>query len=107
MERTVYYRYPDGSVEVVTVTVGGDDESPAPPEGAVEIDRQTYEAELAAIEAAREERRRRQADQEQVQQLADYQALTAAGIPEATARRMSGYTGDDHSGDDEDPTARG
>lgn len=91
MEKTtIYYQYEDGSV-AHRVTTGG--AKPATPEGATEISEEEYRAALAAIEDANRERAEERRAEEQARAKADYEALLAAGIPEETARRMSGYTG--------------
>ncbi|GAA2685500.1 hypothetical protein [Nonomuraea recticatena] len=89
-EVTRWWALPNGGV-VEGVDAGGELQ---PPEGAVEISREEYEQRLAVLKSehaayvdglrAEDERRTRE----------DFDALRAAGIPEATARRMSGYTGE-------------
>lgn len=91
MEKTFYYRYDSGALEELTVTVADEDEQvPAPP-GATEISREEYEQEFAALEAANEERAAEQRAQEEAAKKAAYEALIAAGIPEASAQQLSGY----------------
>jgi hypothetical protein len=85
---THYYRYASGAYGEQTVT--GYAEPPETPEGAVRISEQAYAAGVAAVESVNaayvedlNKAVREVAD-------ADYQALLAAGIPEATARRLTG-----------------
>ncbi|MEU5834456.1 hypothetical protein ABZ820_12400 [Streptomyces diacarni] len=94
-EKTIYYRFPNGSVAERTVTGGADEVTP--PEGAVEISEEEYRAALAAIEEANEQRRQEQEAEAEAQRKADYEALRALGLPEETARRITGYTGPDES----------
>ncbi|MFF5668782.1 hypothetical protein ACFY8S_01375 [Streptomyces hygroscopicus] len=92
-ETTIYYRFPDGSVAERIIT-GGDGAVP-PPGGAVEITEEEYRAALAAIEEQIEQERQEQQEAEQARIKADYDALRALGVPEETARRLTGYTGPD------------
>lgn len=92
-EKTIYYRFPDGSVAERIVTGGDGDVTP--PEGAVEITEEEYRAALAAIEEQIEQERQAQREAEQARIKADYEALRALGVPEETARRLTGYTGPD------------
>lgn len=90
-ETTIYYQFPDGSVAERTVSGGTGDVEP--PEGAVEITKEEYEAALAVIEEERERKRQEEKDAAEARAREDYEALRALGVPEETARRMSGYTG--------------
>lgn len=87
---TVYVVYDDGSIDKITYS--GSDMPPLSKPGRV-TDEAEYLARLAQLEAqnaAHVDDLQRAA---QAQAKADYDALRAAGIPEATARRLSGYTG--------------
>lgn len=95
-ETTVYYMFDNGSVASRTVTGS---EPPALPDGAVEITQAEYEQELAAIQQAHDDAVADVEAAEAQQREDDYNALIAAGIPEATARRMAGYYGDESPGD--------
>jgi hypothetical protein len=101
-ETTYYYRHDNGGYEVVTVT--GDAEY-VPPAGAVEISQAEYEAGVAAVAAHNDAHLADLRDADRQTALADYQALIAAGIPEETARRLSGYTPDPDLDDDAAPAA--
>lgn len=91
-ETTLYYRLPSGAF--AQRTVDGDELTVALPDGAVEVTAAEYETGVAAIrEANAAATAEQQAAARQAQQ-ADYDALLAAGIPETTARRLSGYTPD-------------
>ncbi|WP_146238351.1 hypothetical protein [Streptomyces sp. Act143] len=90
-DRTLYYQYADGSVSKRTVTDTG--EPVPPPPGGTEITAEEYAQQLAAIEQTNADAEAELHDQEQQQSLEDYQALLALSVPEATARRLSGYTG--------------
>ena len=94
MDRTIYYRFADGSVAEKVVTVPAEDTVVTPPEGATEITKEQYDTELAAIEAANAAALAETQAADRARQREDYEALLAAGIPEATARRMSGYEPD-------------
>lgn len=84
--------YDDGSIEVQTIT-GGDDPQPVlskPGRIAGEVEYAQYATALAehnAIYVAEVQAR------EQSVHKADYEGLLAAGIPDDTARRLTGYTG--------------
>lgn len=88
---TRYYRFADGSIEAVEIT--GERGDHIPPEGATEITEEEYESTLADIRAAREARRAQQQQEDEARTRADYEALRSLGVPEGTARRLSGYMG--------------
>ncbi|MEU8870423.1 hypothetical protein AB0D24_04520 [Streptomyces javensis] len=92
-ETTIYYRYDNGSVAKRVVAGAGED-IPVP-DGATVITEEEYTAALAAIEEANEAQRQEEEAQHQAQVRADYDALRALGVPEETARRLTGYTGPD------------
>lgn len=95
-EATLYYRTAEGALMSRVVT-GETVEAPALPEGATELTAQDYAAELAAVNAARDGYADDLVATDEGNQHSDYQALRASGIPETTARRLSGYTGPDGS----------
>ena len=88
---TLYLKYPaTGSVSELETSAAEDEDVPLP-EGAELISAEEYAQALAAIQEANA---RLVAEQEQQINAAakeDYEALLAQGIPEATARRLSGY----------------
>ncbi|MER7742302.1 hypothetical protein ABTX34_28975 [Streptomyces sp. NPDC096538] len=91
---TLYYRDAEGTLVSRTVT-GEGAQPPEPPEGSTVLTTAEYETALAEVEAERQAYAQQLAETDQANQLADYQALRASGIPEATARRLTGYTGPD------------
>jgi hypothetical protein len=91
-DATLYYRTAGGALISRQVT-GDAAEEPALPEGATLLTPTEYAAALDDIKAERQEHAQQLTEADEAAQLADYQALRTAGIPEATARRMSGYTG--------------
>lgn len=93
-DTTLYYRTAGGALASQAAS-GETAGTPALPEGATALTQEEYEAELAAIEAARQEHAEDLVAADEANQSADYQALRASGIPEATARRLTGYTGPD------------
>ena len=97
-EQTYYYKFPDGSVSVRTVAFDGVVVDPVPPAGAVAITAAVYNTLLAGLELATRQFVEQLQQAEQLQAAGDFAALIAAGIPPATARRLSGYTvtDDDH-----------
>lgn len=91
-EVTQYFRTAGGVL--ASRKTSGDAEEPQPlPEGATELTEEEYGAELADVEAARQEHAEELVAADEANQRADYDALIAAGVPEATASRLSGYTG--------------
>lgn len=89
-EQTYYYQFADGSVSVRTIGVSaGVVVEPQPPQGAVAIPAAVYETARAELEQASEVllATLRDADQQRITE--DYEALMAAGIPPATAQRMT------------------
>lgn len=88
----VYVIYDDGSIETQTITGSGMVEPVLDKPGRV-----TSEAEYKQYLAVLEERQSiyvaEQTAAEQSALKGDYDALRAAGIPEETARRITGYTG--------------
>lgn len=92
MATTIYYRMANGAVSERVVE--GVEGPIAPPPGATEITAEEYQQGLAEWEAAREARRAEVQAAEAAEAKQAYEDLIAAGIPEATARRLSGYVGE-------------
>jgi flagellar biosynthesis/type III secretory pathway protein FliH len=91
---TLYYRTADGAL--VSRTVSGDQvEGPELPEDATVLTEEEYTAARAEVEAARQAHAAQLAAEAEAAQREDYEALRALGVPEVSARRMSGYTGPD------------
>ncbi|MFF3665482.1 hypothetical protein [Microtetraspora malaysiensis] len=91
-----YFRFPDGSVG--RTETSGDGEH-VPPAEAVEIDEAEHQQLLAAVRQAQADHAADLAAADEANQLDDYTALVTAGIPERSARRLSGYTGHQHDQD--------
>lgn len=90
-EVSLYYRIADGAL-VARAAAGGDVTEPELPEGATRLSEGEYQTALADVRAQRQEHAADVAAAEQQSQQADYEALRALNVPEATARRLSGYT---------------
>lgn len=86
---TVYYRYDNGAYSATTYE-GMEPSDVVPPEGATEITQQEYEDGVAEVEAANAAAAAELEAADRQRACDDYAALIAAGVPEATARRMSG-----------------
>lgn len=87
---TFYFRRPDdGAVSIVETT----DPNQAPPAGFEQITEEEYRAGLAGLSAAHAAMVADQAAADDVNQAADFEALTGAGVAVETARRISGYGG--------------
>ncbi|MFI2434633.1 hypothetical protein [Streptomyces sp. NPDC018693] len=93
-DATLHYRTADGVLASRMVT-GEQAEPPALPEGATALTEAEYADALADVQAQHEEYGQQLVQEAEANQQADYEALRAAGIPEATARRLSGYSGPD------------
>ncbi|MCC9686849.1 hypothetical protein [Streptomyces sp. MNU103] len=91
-EVTQYFRTSDGVLASRT-TSGAVEEPPPLPEGATPLTEEEYTDELAAVEAARQEHAEELVAEDTANTRTDYLALLDTGVPEASARRMSGYTG--------------
>lgn len=89
-----YYRFPSSGAVMVRSVEGDDSGQPDPP-GAVEITSLEYATELTAIQVADAAYIAGLRATEQAHALADYLALIAAGLPVATALRLSGHVPDD------------
>ncbi|MFE9319225.1 hypothetical protein ACFYNV_29700 [Streptomyces albidoflavus] len=84
--------YDDGSTGRIVVTNG---EEPVLGKPGRLVSEEEYAERLAELEAERERKRAERAAADEERTRTDYLALRAAGVPEDTARRMSGYTGPD------------
>jgi hypothetical protein len=84
----LYFRRPDGAVTEVTTTRP---ENVIPPEGAVQITAEEYEAALSALREANEAYLAEQREADKARTLADYRVLRGLGVPHDSALRMSGY----------------
>lgn len=89
MGAVLHYRHDGGAVSRHEV-LGEDVEIPAP-EGATEITEAQYSAVLAKLKKNRQKRVDGLIQADGARALEDFEALRAAGIPDATARRLSGY----------------
>ncbi|MCF3960600.1 hypothetical protein [Streptomyces fuscigenes] len=87
---TAWVQYEDGSLGSITVTGGQLPELARP--GRL-ITQAEFETLNAAMSAAHTSRLQDMAEEETARQTREYQDLRKAGIPEETARRLSGYTG--------------
>ncbi|MGW3971213.1 hypothetical protein ACWEFD_18175 [Streptomyces ardesiacus] len=91
-EATTYYvLFEDGSVSLMTSTTG---EMPALGKPGRSVSREEYETRQAEIRAAREKYVADLQAEDDRRTREDYEALISSGVPEATARRLSGYTGE-------------
>lgn len=95
-DTTLYYRTASGALASQAAS-GEAAGAPSLPQGATALTREEYETELAAVEAARQEHAEDLVAADEANQSADYEALRASGIPEATARRLAGFTGPDEA----------
>lgn len=84
--------YDDGSTGQITLTNGGEPVLGKP--GRL-VTREEYDERLEEIQAVRDAAREEREAEDLARQREDYLALRAAGVPEATARRMSGYEGEE------------
>ncbi|WP_413808102.1 hypothetical protein [Streptomyces sp. OE57] len=85
-----WVQYEDGSLGSLIVTGGNLPELSRP--GRI-ITEDEYNRLTAAIAEAHTARLEAMAEEEAARQEREYQDLTAAGVPEPTARSLSGYTG--------------
>lgn len=83
-----YFRSPAGSIGEITESHQGI--TPLP-EGAVELTEQEWQQEMADWQAAKDAHVADLRAADAARQQEDYEALRAAGLPEATARRLSGF----------------
>jgi hypothetical protein len=91
-ETTLYYRTAGGLLTSRVIS-GEDVETPRVPEGATVLTEAEYAEALAAVQAERAAYAQQLTETDQANQEADYSALIAAGVPDSTARRLTGYTG--------------
>ncbi|MFD9903939.1 hypothetical protein [Streptomyces sp. NPDC059063] len=91
---TVYYRGADGVLAERTAS-GAGAEAPTVPGGAKRLSAKAYRAALEDVRAARQEHAAALQAGDEERLRGDFEALRAAGIPEATARRLSGYTAEE------------
>ncbi|MFF4385632.1 hypothetical protein ACFY0G_02380 [Streptomyces sp. NPDC001552] len=91
----VYYSFPaTGAVQLRSLSGNFDVADVRPPEGAVEITPTEYATQLAVIEVQTQLRRAALFAEDATRKLTDYTALTALGLPVATALRLSGHVPD-------------
>ncbi|MET7809727.1 hypothetical protein ABZT26_02570 [Streptomyces sp. NPDC005395] len=95
---TIYYRTATGSLVMADVSDGVE---PHLPEGAEVLTADEYQAEVDAAEAVREAKREQTRQENAQAARSAYDALIAAGIPDETARRLSGYWETDDEPDPE------
>lgn len=93
-DATLYYRTVAG-VLTSRAVAGAYAEEPELPEGATTLTEADYMAALADVQEQRATYAQELVDEQEAAQQADYEALRASGIPETTARRLTGYTGPD------------
>lgn len=87
-------RYLREGTSVTAVTVDDGMSFPDPPAGAVVIDKAEYDTIHSEIKAAVAEKREAVEAEDTERTRGDYEALLGAGLPEATARRLSGFQGE-------------
>ncbi|MET7720705.1 hypothetical protein [Streptomyces mirabilis] len=92
---THYVQYPDGHISQITATGA----EPVLAEGAKLLTQEQYEETRAQMLEAHEARLVELQAGEEAAQLQQYKDLRAVGLPEATARSLSGYTGQAVAGD--------
>ncbi|WPR52861.1 hypothetical protein SJI45_19180 [Streptomyces sp. S399] len=88
---TYWVIYDDGSVGRIEITNG--QQEPALSKPGRLVSEVEYQERLDELRAEQERRRAERAAEDEARTRTDYLALRAAGVPEDTARRMSGYTG--------------
>jgi hypothetical protein len=90
VEETIYYRRANGAYTMRTVSASSD-VPVVDPEGAVRITQAEYEQGVAAAVAVRDQAREQRQAAETQSKKGAYDALVAAGIPDAAAQTLSGY----------------
>ncbi|MFE3032907.1 hypothetical protein ACFXKY_14835 [Streptomyces canus] len=85
-----YVIYEDGTTGRIEVTAGAVPELTRP---GTMVTKEVYQAKVAALEEQAAKAVAHLEASEQTRARADYTALTLLGLAEATARRLSGYTG--------------
>jgi len=88
-ETTLHFRHAGGSVSRLTTSQPPDDV--VVPDGAVLITAKAYVKARAEIATGNEAYVGELIAVEKKQQVEDYEALAALGVPEATARRLTGH----------------
>jgi hypothetical protein len=91
-EARLFYRTA-GGVLASRVLTGESVEAPALPEGATALTEAEYATALDEVRAERQEYADTLVATATANQTTDYQALRTLNVPEATARRLTGYTG--------------
>jgi hypothetical protein len=91
---TLYAILDNGSVYATSWEAGQPGNQSLPSPGRV-VTQGEYQARLDEINAANAQRNAQDEAQQQAAAKDDYEALLAAGLREATARRLTGYTGPD------------
>lgn len=86
----VFYRLADKTTGVMQA----EGSALSMPEGAVQISQEEWTAGQNALAQARQARERTEREARQAAASAAYTELKALGVSEASARMMSGYTGD-------------
>ncbi|MFC8332712.1 hypothetical protein [Streptomyces olivaceus] len=87
-KRTHYVLYADGALGKLTMT---GDQEPLVTRGGRLVSEEAYEELRASVTSAREARVAELLAEDARRQLADFQDLVGAGLPERVARRLSGY----------------
>ncbi|MTE20264.1 hypothetical protein F0L17_14330 [Streptomyces sp. TRM43335] len=87
-EQTYYVIYDDGSVGRIVTDTGTE---PDLAKAGRFVSQAEYQAAVDALDAEREQQQAEEEAMRSAQAKADYEALVAAGVPEDTAARMSGY----------------
>lgn len=89
----LYFRREDGGLIARTVSgsAAGDLELPA---GATRLSKSAYERALAGVRAGRETYATETRAADETARRGDYEALVALHVPDDTARRLTGYTGE-------------
>ncbi|MFI2300190.1 hypothetical protein ACH5AL_15305 [Actinacidiphila glaucinigra] len=87
---TYWALYEDGSAGLIKSTTG---EEPVLTKPGRLVDEAEYTSRAEELKAANEAYVAQLQAEDEQRTREDYLALRAAGVPEATARRMSGYTG--------------
>jgi len=90
-EPTVYYvRFPDGHIGQITAAFGTE---PLLPEGSTTLTQEQYQELRGQMHDAHEARLAQIQAAEEAARLQQYQDLLEVGLPDATARGLSGYDG--------------
>jgi hypothetical protein len=87
---THYVQFPDGHIGQITGHAGTE---PVLPEGSTLLTQEQYEALRAQLQDAHDARLEQLLAAEEAARLQQYQDLLGVGLPDATARSLSGYDG--------------